>query len=66
MATRATYRHLLMRGMAPDEAANLTAFMAGIHLGDTPWTLRQINELLFLREMQRAGRFGGGDGGRTH
>ena len=55
--TRATYRNLLMRGLAPDEAANLTAWMAGIAVGETHWTLRQINQLLFLREMNRNGQF---------
>ncbi len=55
--TRATYRNLLMRGLAPDEAANLTAYLAGIAVGETRWTLRQINELLFLREMRRTGHF---------
>lgn len=66
MATRATYRHLLMRGMAPDEAANLTAFIAGIPVGDVHWTLKQINQLLFLRRMQESGRFGDADGARPH
>jgi hypothetical protein len=46
-----------MRGLAPDEAANLTAFLAGIAVGDTNWTLTEINQLLFLREMNRAGEF---------
>jgi hypothetical protein len=46
-----------MRGLAPDEAANLTAYMAGIAVGETHWTLRQVNQLLFLREMRRAGHF---------
>jgi hypothetical protein len=55
--TRVTYRNLLMRGLAPDEAANLTAFLAGIAVGDTHWTLTEINQLLFLREMNRAGEF---------
>ncbi|MDQ3128955.1 MAG: hypothetical protein M3Q66_10965 [Chloroflexota bacterium] len=55
--TRATYRTLLMRGLAPDEAANLTAFMAGITIGEARWTLRQINQLLFLRQMNRTGHF---------
>jgi hypothetical protein len=55
--TRATYRNLLMRGLAPDEAANLTAYLAGISVGETHWTLRQINQLLFLREMNRTGQF---------
>jgi hypothetical protein len=57
LTTRATYRHLILRGLAPDEAANLTAFLAGITVGDAHWTLRQINQLLFLREMNRTGHF---------
>jgi hypothetical protein len=55
--TRATYRNLMLRGLAPDEAANLTAFIAGIAVGHGRWTLRQINQLLFLREMNRTGHF---------
>jgi hypothetical protein len=55
--TRATYRNLILRGLAPDEAANLTAYLAGINVGETHWTLRQINQLLFLREMNRSGQF---------
>jgi hypothetical protein len=66
LATRSTYRHLLMKGMAPDEAANLTAYIAGIPVGEAHWTLKQINQLLFLRQMQQTGRFGGTDGNRTH
>jgi hypothetical protein len=46
-----------MRGLAPDEAANLTAYLAGIAVGETNWTLRQINQLLFLRQMNRNGQF---------
>jgi hypothetical protein len=64
--TRVTYRTLLLKGMAPDEAANLTAFLAGIHVGETNWTLSQVNQLLFLREMQRTGHFGYTDGTTTH
>jgi hypothetical protein len=55
-----------MKGMAPDEAANLTAYLAGIPVGEAHWTLKQINQLLFLRQMQQTGRFGGTDGNRTH
>ena len=55
--TRATYRNLIMRGLAPDEAANLTAYLAGIGVVGTKWTLRQINQLLFLRQMNRTGHF---------
>jgi hypothetical protein len=66
LETRSTYRMLLRRGLAPDEAANLTAFLAGLALGERPWTLSQVNRLLFLRELVRAGRFGGTDGTRIH
>jgi hypothetical protein len=66
LATRSTYRHLLLKGMAPEEAANLTAYMAGIPVGEAHWTLKQINQLLFLRQMHQTGRFGGPDGNRTH
>ena len=62
LATRATYRQLLLKGMAPDEAANLTAFMCGIPVADVHWSLQQVNRLLFLRELARTGRFGAGDG----
>ena len=57
LPTRATYRNLIMRGLAPDEAANLTAYLAGIGVSGSKWTLRQINQLLFLRQMHRSGRF---------
>lgn len=61
-STRATYRHLLLKGMEPEEAANLTAFIAGIPVGEAHWTLKQINQLLFLRRMAETGKFGGHDG----
>jgi hypothetical protein len=57
LPTRATYRNLIIRGLAPDEAANLTAYLAGIGAGGSNWTLRQINQLLFLRQMNRSGHF---------
>jgi hypothetical protein len=57
LRTRATYRNLIMRGLAPDEAANLTAYLAGIGTGGSHWTLKQINQLLFLRQMNRTGQF---------
>lgn len=60
--TRATYRMLIFRGLAPTEAANLTAFMCGIPVGDQRWSLPEVNRLLFLRELNRTGRFGEDDG----
>jgi len=52
-----------MRGMTPDEAANLTAFLYGLPTADLRWSLPQLNQLLFLRQMRQSGRFGHHDGG---
>ena len=62
-ATRETYRGLLLRGLSPGEAANLTAFLNGIHVtAGRPWRLADIDRLLFLRELCRTGRVGADDG----
>lgn len=66
LLTSSTYRSLLLKGLSPAEAANLTAFLAGIHVGESTWTLRQVNQLLFLRAMHRTGHVGGGDDPRPH
>lgn len=63
LLTGSTYRMLLMRGLTPEEAANLTAFACGIPTAEVHWSLRQVNQLLFLRELARSGRFGALDGG---
>src|ERR1700741_4861961 len=47
---RAVWRLLQMKGMTPDEAANLTAFMYGLPTADVRWSLPQLNQLLFLRQ----------------
>jgi len=60
---RAVWRLLQMKGMTPDEASNLTAFLYGLPTADLRWSLKQINQLLFLREMRQSGRFGVEDGG---
>jgi len=60
--TRPTYRMLVFRGLAPAEAANLTAFLCGIPVGEAGWSIREVNRLLFLRELNRTGRFGSEDG----
>lgn len=67
-ATRATYRHLLLKGLLPDEAANLTAFLCGLHVGAGRWTLTEVNRLLFLRRLAQTGSWGASDGssGRVH
>ena len=46
-----------MKGLTPDEAASLTAFVYGLPTTDLRWTLPQLNQLLFLRQMNQIGRF---------
>jgi hypothetical protein len=53
---------LTLRGLAEGEAANLAAFLCGIPVADHHWGLREINHLLFLRELRRRGYFGPRDG----
>jgi hypothetical protein len=60
--TRVTYRMLVLRGLAPDEAANLTAFLSGIPVTEHHWKLNEVNRLLFIRALARSGRFGERDG----
>lgn len=61
--TRDMYRGLLLRGLNPGEAANLTAFLNGIHIAaGHPWRLADIDRLLFMRELCRTGRIGADDG----
>ena len=57
--TRATYRALMMRGLANSEAATLTGYLAGIPVGQV-WTLHEVNQLLFLRELDRRGSWAAG------
>ena len=64
LVTRSTYRLLVSRGLAPEEAATLTAFMCGIPIDEVRWSIRQVNQLLFLRELAKNGRFGPTDGRR--
>jgi hypothetical protein len=59
---RSMYRQLVSRGLDPNEAANLTAFINGIKVGAQPWTVNEVSHLLFLRELYRVGRFGRIDG----
>jgi hypothetical protein len=66
-ATRATYRLLLLKGLAADEAANLTAYLCGLPIGQAGWSLSEVNRLLFLRELSRTGHWGvDSDKGRLH
>jgi hypothetical protein len=64
-ATRVVFRHLLMQGMSTAEAASLTAFMCGLPATDLRWSLKQLNQLLFLRSLHETGRLGASDGSRS-
>lgn len=59
---QSTYRQLVSKGLDPNEAANLTAFINGISVGTQPWTINEVSHLLFLRELNRVGLFGRTDG----
>ena len=61
----ATFRLLQQKGLTPDEAASLTAFMCGLPTADLRWSLRQINQMLFLQRLYHLGRFDLGDGERV-
>ena len=61
----ATYRDLVIRGFASTEAANLTAYLHDLPIEEQPWTLRQVNAVLFLRKLRETGQFGANDGGRS-
>jgi hypothetical protein len=61
-ATLATYRMLLLKGLKPEEAANLTAFLCGIQVGDLHWKIIEVNRLLFLRRLAQIGSWGAFDG----
>ena len=53
---RPTYRRLTMAGFSPAEAGNLTAHLSGLRSSRMPWTLREIESLLFLRDLVERGR----------
>jgi hypothetical protein len=54
---RATIRLLQLKGLTSSEAASLTAFMCGLPTTDLHWSLRQINQMLFLQRLYQLGRF---------
>ena len=58
VATLATHRALLRKGLTVAEATSLTAFLCGIPLREVQWSLAQVNRLLFIRELHRSGRLG--------
>jgi len=52
----ATYRRLGRMGSEKPEAANLTALKNGFGITSQPWSVREIAQVIFLRELLRVGR----------
>jgi hypothetical protein len=51
---RPIYRALLVRGLQPSEAANLTAWLAGLPCAGLHWTIPEVDAVLRRRaELQR-------------
>ena len=46
---RAIYRALLVRGLEPGEAANLTAYLAGLPAGGVHWTIPEVEAIVRRR-----------------
>jgi hypothetical protein len=59
---RSTYRQLVSRGLDPNEAANVTALIKGLAVGVQAWKIDELSHVLFLRELDRRGKFGPNDG----
>jgi hypothetical protein len=56
LAPRATWRRLRMAGFSAEEAGNLVAHLAGLPIGRAAWTVREVENLLFIRAMAIEGR----------
>ncbi|HEY2917039.1 MAG TPA: hypothetical protein VGI98_07490 [Candidatus Limnocylindrales bacterium] len=46
---RAIYRALLVRGLEPGEAANLTAYLAGLPTTGVHWTIPEVEAIVRRR-----------------
>ena len=57
----AAYRRLRRMGFDDTGAANLTALKNGLGIAEQPWTVRELDHLLFLRESRRGGRWSGAE-----
>jgi hypothetical protein len=53
---RAIYRALLVRGLEPGEAANLTAYLAGLPANGVHWTIPEVEAIVRRRTAMIDGR----------
>lgn len=58
LRTEAAYRQLIMSGMTGAEAAGLIGYVSGLPANVSPWTMAQVNRLLFLRSLYLESRWG--------
>ena len=49
--TQAAYRQLVSSGLTAAQAAGLIGYVSGLSPNVSPWTMTQINRLLFLRSL---------------
>jgi hypothetical protein len=58
IGTQASYRQLVSSGLNGAEAAGLIGYVSGLPANGSPWTMTQINRLLFLRALYNEGKWG--------
>ena len=51
LSYRSSHRLLMMRGLSSIEAANIVAYVAGLHAAESGWTIRQVEQLVALRAL---------------
>jgi hypothetical protein len=51
-----TFRRLEQRGLTAAEAGNLAAHLVGLPILRCPWTVREIEHVMFLRSLVDGGR----------
>jgi hypothetical protein len=56
--TKTAHSQLIASGMSAAEATALIGYVSGLRAGRAPWTLAQINRLLFLRELYASHEWG--------
>jgi hypothetical protein len=49
--TQASYRRLVSSGLTSAEAAGLIGYVSGLPQNASPWSMGQINKMLFLRSL---------------
>ena len=56
--TQASYHQLVSGGLTGAEAAGLIGYVSGLPTKESPWTMAQINRLLFLRALYNEASWG--------